>query len=75
MLYLGEGTVYTVGSIGVHKAVSTKLPRIGHGEGAMIAAGSTVTRLLGKTVINATSDCSNTLSSVNYILFNIIIII
>ena len=36
-----------MGHIGGHKVVSTKLARIGHGEGAQISAGGTVTRLLG----------------------------
>ena len=48
MCFSGEGQVYTVGKIGPHKTVSTKLSRIGHGQGAMVAAGNTVTRLLGE---------------------------
>jgi hypothetical protein len=43
----GEGQVYTLGKIGKHKVVSTKLSRIGYGEGAQVAAGNYVTRLLG----------------------------
>jgi len=43
----GEGTVYTIGSIGRHRIVTTKLSRIGYGEDAKTAAGNTVTRLLG----------------------------
>lgn len=39
--------VYTLGNIGDHRVVSTKLPSIGHSRGALIAAGSATTRLLG----------------------------
>ena len=45
----GEGQVYTVGMIGAHRVVSTKLSRVGHGGGARVAAGNVVTRLLGET--------------------------
>ena len=44
----GEGLVYTVGKIGGHTVVATKLPRIGHGQGATVSAGNNITRLLGK---------------------------
>ncbi|XP_067143243.1 uncharacterized protein [Centruroides vittatus] len=43
----GESNVYTLGNIGAHRVVSTKLPAVGHSRGAMIAAGNTTTRLLG----------------------------
>ncbi|XP_055948172.1 uncharacterized protein LOC129981370 isoform X3 [Argiope bruennichi] len=43
----GESNVYTLGNIGPHRVVSTKLPATGMARGAMIAAGSTTTRLLG----------------------------
>ncbi|CAG2102765.1 unnamed protein product [Medioppia subpectinata] len=43
----GESNVYTLGNIGVHRVVSTKLPTVGHSRAAMIAAGNTTTRLLG----------------------------
>ncbi|XP_055327513.1 uncharacterized protein LOC129580836 isoform X2 [Paramacrobiotus metropolitanus] len=43
----GEGTVYTLGNIGPHRIVSTKLPAVGHDRAAIIAAGNTTTRLLG----------------------------
>ncbi|RWS06121.1 uncharacterized protein B4U79_04925 [Dinothrombium tinctorium] len=43
----GESNVYTLGNIGWHRVVSTKLPAVGHSRGAMIAAGNTTTRLLG----------------------------
>ncbi|KAK2153442.1 hypothetical protein LSH36_297g03053 [Paralvinella palmiformis] len=43
----GEGQVYTIGSIGPHKVVSTKLTRIGKGQGATVSAGNLITRLLG----------------------------
>lgn len=39
--------VYTLGNIGDHRVVSTKLTSIGHSRGALIAAGNTTTRLLG----------------------------
>lgn len=39
--------VYTLGNIGDHRVVSTKLTSIGHSRGALIAAGSATTRLLG----------------------------
>lgn len=43
----GESQVYTLGKIGRHKVVSTKLSRYGSMQAAMIAAENTVTRLLG----------------------------
>ncbi|KAL5010809.1 hypothetical protein ScPMuIL_013114 [Solemya velum] len=43
----GESNVYTVGYIGEHKVVSTKLPTMGHYRAAQISAGNTTTRLLG----------------------------
>ncbi|XP_041371438.1 uncharacterized protein LOC121384991 isoform X2 [Gigantopelta aegis] len=43
----GESNVYTIGYIGEHKVISTKLPAIGHFRAAQIAAGNTTTRLLG----------------------------
>lgn len=43
----GESNVYTLGNIGNHRVVSTKLPAVGHSRGAIIAAGNTTTRLLG----------------------------
>lgn len=39
--------VYTLGNIGDHRVVSTKLTSIGHSRGALIAAGNATTRLLG----------------------------
>ena len=48
----GEGQVYTVGMIGKHRIVATKLARIGMKTDAMIAAGNTITRLLGKRLRN-----------------------
>ena len=45
---LGEGQVYTIGNIGKHKVVSTKLARIGYEQGSKTSAGNTVTRMLGK---------------------------
>ncbi|XP_044727298.1 uncharacterized protein LOC123290962 isoform X2 [Chrysoperla carnea] len=45
--YFGESNVYTLGNIGAHRVVSTKLPTVGHSREAMIAAGNTTTRLLG----------------------------
>ncbi|XP_058442778.1 uncharacterized protein LOC131425162 isoform X3 [Malaya genurostris] len=43
----GESNVYTLGNIGAHRIVSTKLPSIGSTREAMTAAGNTTTRLLG----------------------------
>ncbi|XP_060064784.1 uncharacterized protein LOC132545130 [Ylistrum balloti] len=44
----GESQVYTTGRIGKHRVVSTKLPRTpGDVEASNIAAGNSVTRLLG----------------------------
>ncbi|XP_076341868.1 uncharacterized protein LOC143242390 isoform X1 [Tachypleus tridentatus] len=43
----GESHVYTLGDIGSHRVVATKLPCVGHDRSAMIAAGNTTTRLLG----------------------------
>ncbi|XP_022256095.1 uncharacterized protein LOC106471771 [Limulus polyphemus] len=43
----GESNVYTLGNIGAHRVVATKLPAVGHHREAMIAAGNTTTRLLG----------------------------
>ncbi|XP_065202307.1 uncharacterized protein LOC135832761 isoform X2 [Planococcus citri] len=44
---VGESNVYTLGNIGIHRVVCTKLPTVGHTREAMIAAGNTTTRLLG----------------------------
>ncbi|XP_030755765.1 uncharacterized protein LOC115882072 isoform X2 [Sitophilus oryzae] len=44
---VGESNVYTLGNIGAHRVVSTKLPTVGHTREAMTAAGNTTTRLLG----------------------------
>ncbi|XP_076067757.1 uncharacterized protein LOC143040560 [Oratosquilla oratoria] len=44
---VGESNVYTLGNIGAHRVVCTKLPQVGHDRSASIAAGSTTTRLLG----------------------------
>lgn len=46
--FTGESNVYTLGNIGGHRIVSTKLPSVGHTREAMTAAGNTTTRLLGK---------------------------
>ncbi|XP_021930070.1 uncharacterized protein LOC110834835 isoform X2 [Zootermopsis nevadensis] len=43
----GESNVYTLGNIGAHRIVCTKLPSVGHTREAMTAAGNTTTRLLG----------------------------
>ncbi|KAK3919649.1 50S ribosomal protein L9 [Frankliniella fusca] len=47
----GESNVYTLGNIGAHRIVSTKLPSVGHTREAMTAAGNTTTRLLGKSML------------------------
>ncbi|KAL4707937.1 hypothetical protein ACJJTC_013728 [Scirpophaga incertulas] len=44
---VGESNVYTLGSIGAHRVVTTKLPSVGRTREAMTAAGNTTTRLLG----------------------------
>jgi len=46
-LLLGESNVYTIGYIGQHKVVSTKLPAVGRQMAAQISSGNTTTRLLG----------------------------
>uniref|UniRef100_A0A034V7I3 DED domain-containing protein n=1 Tax=Bactrocera dorsalis TaxID=27457 RepID=A0A034V7I3_BACDO len=43
----GESNVYTLGNIGAHRIVSTKLPSVGSTREAMTATGNTTTRLLG----------------------------
>ncbi|KAH1005194.1 hypothetical protein HUJ04_006223 [Dendroctonus ponderosae] len=43
----GESNVYTLGNIGAHRIVCTKLPTVGRTREAMTAAGNTTTRLLG----------------------------
>ena len=43
----GESNVYTIGYIGSHKIVSTKLPALGRQMAAQISSGNTTTRLLG----------------------------
>lgn len=43
----GDGNVYTIGSIGKHRVVSTKLPIVGRDRSAMISSGNSTTRLLG----------------------------
>ncbi|XP_075971677.1 uncharacterized protein LOC142973635 isoform X2 [Anticarsia gemmatalis] len=44
---VGESNVYTLGTIGNHRVVTTKLPSVGRTREAMTAAGNTTTRLLG----------------------------
>lgn len=39
--------MYTLGNIGAHRIVSTKLPSVGSTREAMTATGNTTTRLLG----------------------------
>lgn len=43
----GESNVYTIGIIGKHKVISTKLPMVGRERSAQISAGNTTTRLMG----------------------------
>ncbi|KAF9801099.1 hypothetical protein SFRURICE_019261, partial [Spodoptera frugiperda] len=45
--FSGESNVYTLGTIGNHRVVTTKLPSVGRTREAMTAAGNTTTRLLG----------------------------
>jgi len=44
---VGETVAYTLGDIGGHRCVVTKLPMTGHTREASIASGSSTTRLLG----------------------------
>uniref|UniRef100_A0A336KWX4 CSON001613 protein n=1 Tax=Culicoides sonorensis TaxID=179676 RepID=A0A336KWX4_CULSO len=44
---VGESNVYTLGNIGAHRIVTTKLPTIGSTREATTASGNTTTRLLG----------------------------
>jgi len=44
---VGETQAYTIGDIGSHRCVVTKLPLTGHSREAAIASGSSTTRLLG----------------------------
>jgi len=44
---VGETQAYTIGDIGNHRCVVTKLPMTGHSREASIASGSSTTRLLG----------------------------
>ncbi|XP_040570406.1 uncharacterized protein [Lepeophtheirus salmonis] len=44
---VGEANVYTLGDIGDHRVVSTKLPITGNSRDALIVTGSITTRLLG----------------------------
>lgn len=46
-LLSGESNVYTLGNIGAHRIVSTKLPSVGNTRESMTATGNTTTRLLG----------------------------
>lgn len=43
----GESHVYTIGNIGPHRVISTKLPMVGRELQAKISSGSITTRLLG----------------------------
>lgn len=43
----GESNVYTLGNIGAHRIVSTKLPAVGNTRESTTASGNTTTRLLG----------------------------
>ena len=51
LLLLGEANVYTLGDLGCHRVVTTKLPMTTSTgdarDAALIATGSTTTRLLG----------------------------
>ena len=44
--------MYTIGYIGSHKIVSTKLPALGRQMAAQISSGNTTTRLLGMNQFN-----------------------
>ena len=52
---IGEANVYTLGDIGKHRVVSTKLPMAGgQSRDALIATGGTTTRLLGTFQVKST---------------------
>jgi hypothetical protein len=51
--FAGESNVYTLGNIGAHRIVCTKLPSVGHTREAMTAAGNTTTRLLGESSVTS----------------------
>ncbi|XP_073972429.1 uncharacterized protein isoform X3 [Rhodnius prolixus] len=44
---VGESNVYTLGNVGAHRIVCTKLPTLGYTREAVTSAGNTTTRLLG----------------------------
>lgn len=44
----GESNVYTIGKMGNHRVVCTKLPALGLSREATTAAGNAITRLLGR---------------------------
>lgn len=48
--------MYTLGNIGAHRIVCTKLPSVGHTREAMTSAGNTTTRLLGKSSIGSSDQ-------------------
>lgn len=48
MLSSGESNVYTIGKMGNHSVVCTKLPALGLSREATTAAGNAITRLLGE---------------------------
>lgn len=48
----GEANVYTLGDLGAHRVVTTKLPMTNFGMDSHIATGSTTTRLLGTFQVN-----------------------
>lgn len=54
--HTGESNVYTIGNIGPHRVISTKLPMVGRELQAKISSGSITTRLLGKWCAQS-SDC------------------
>ncbi|KAH9628898.1 hypothetical protein HF086_017827 [Spodoptera exigua] len=65
----GESNVYTLGTIGNHRVVTTKLPSVGRTREAMTAAGNTTTRLLGifqKTESDYLTDVAYTWDRVKY---------
>jgi hypothetical protein len=53
-LFSGEANVYTLGDVGQHRVVTTKLPMTGNSRDAVIATGSTTTRLLGTFQVRRT---------------------
>jgi hypothetical protein len=64
-----ESNVYTLGTIGSHKVVSVKLPKMGSTRTATIAAENTVTRLLGKLSVKYYNQSQRQIN-IEYVMFS-----